>query len=1147
MTKLNRLLGRLLYVGMFVLAFILLNQFSSALNVNATYYNYTDVLLVCNSASNESVEICDYFMQQRPDLRHRVNLTGLSGDSTQQYLQILNQINETINSTSETINYIVTTKGVPLSSCYRSYYGCYSVDSMLTYDLGSNKYNWAYTGKDEIFSSSKFGFYLVTRLDGYTVDDVKRLIDRSGPANRDPTYLDGTFVVDKHTMYWGHCGSSNTCFYNAKQYLNSTKTLNVNYNVLSSYYNQTNVSGLVGWGSYSPGWSTNVLLNQQFASWNDSQNYPDNWTVVSGNIYNKSFYSADGTSNATSAGVINESGIFEIRQNVSSVLNSDRRFYLATNYAVVNFSGNATIGIIGKDSSGNVIESYNSSLYYSASNSTSNLRNSAWYTNYLKLLRNVSTHEVETFLIVNLTSGEFYIDYLVLNKYDVSFSWKNGALATTAVSTSGRSFSNMSNYGQSLIADLVQDGATGVEGFVSEPFLSAVSYGSDLWDRYLKGYNLADSFYMASSLYANRNWKDVIIGDPKTIVVAPGLSTAVYLNNLSSDEFIRNGTTINLTISTGFNILEVNYTYTNGSDSYGPFNLSLGGNQVSIDTTNWSIGDYNLTLYIYDSLDQRDTKNFSFYIREVIGQKPAYSSFNGQTTDFKRVVDRTNTTVILERSGAAKINYRNRALNISGYDLDSNVILDNNNITIIAEEVPNLNVSAEIVFYDLRYYKTPLVYKDGEICTSGEICNITNYNVSNGDSTSGVLTVNVSGFSSYTTGVNANLALWDDSDLGVTTRANSSVKFYANYTKNLDGSAVTGASCSLDFSDSSVGAASYNSGSKLYEYSRTFSEVQSYSYGVNCTDGDYEPLYTNTTISISAPASVSSGSSSGSSGGSGGSGGSGASASNLRIFGNEYSWNLIDEGESIVVDLNDSIGLTGLSFKSTQKVHNAKMYFGDNNVVYFGEGKFYKGFNIRTKNISFNQVNVYFSVSKAWLEGNNVNYTGISLWKYDGIKWEKVNSNLLNVNGNRVNYWATLIGFSDFAIVGFEVEEKVLTNVEKENQKDEIKENKSYFLLLILILATGIIGILALITMRYIEKRGKGLSGVHGRHIYDLHGNHIGKVKDVYLENNRIYSIKAKLNRKAAKRFGKKHALIHMRDIKAISGVILLSVALLLE
>lgn len=91
-----------------------------------------------------------------------------------------------------------------------------------------------------------------------------------------------------------------------------------------------------------------------------------------------------------------------------------------------------------------------------------------------------------------------------------SLGFRPGAIAETFVSTSGRTFRPTSG-GQSLIADLISQGVTGVKGYVSEPFTMALAHVDILFRAYTSGYNLAESFYMASPLL---KWKDVVIGDP---------------------------------------------------------------------------------------------------------------------------------------------------------------------------------------------------------------------------------------------------------------------------------------------------------------------------------------------------------------------------------------------------------------------------------------------------------------------------------------------------------------------------------------------------------------------------------------------------------------------------------------------------------
>lgn len=91
-----------------------------------------------------------------------------------------------------------------------------------------------------------------------------------------------------------------------------------------------------------------------------------------------------------------------------------------------------------------------------------------------------------------------------------SLRFSPGAIAETAVSTSARTFLPTTG-GQSLIADLVVGGVTGVKGYCDEPLLQAVASPTILFDRYTRGWTLAESYYAASRFVG---WEDIVIGDP---------------------------------------------------------------------------------------------------------------------------------------------------------------------------------------------------------------------------------------------------------------------------------------------------------------------------------------------------------------------------------------------------------------------------------------------------------------------------------------------------------------------------------------------------------------------------------------------------------------------------------------------------------
>lgn len=92
------------------------------------------------------------------------------------------------------------------------------------------------------------------------------------------------------------------------------------------------------------------------------------------------------------------------------------------------------------------------------------------------------------------------------------FTWVPGAIGSTYVSTSARTFAYPPSYPQSMIADNVREGITGIHGNVAEPYLTACARPNIFLDRYTRGWNLAES--LAASM-ATESWENCIIGDPK--------------------------------------------------------------------------------------------------------------------------------------------------------------------------------------------------------------------------------------------------------------------------------------------------------------------------------------------------------------------------------------------------------------------------------------------------------------------------------------------------------------------------------------------------------------------------------------------------------------------------------------------------------
>ena len=169
--------------------------------ISQTSSDYSDVAVIVNDNSQISMNIGSYFQQARnvpnQNMIHITTSTLEEIDSLT--FELLRQQIEGYlisNNLTDSINYIVTTKGVPLK-IYRpvstgtnfSYIASNSVDSELALMLGSDANSIAANGSipnsfyssNQHFSRDSFGIYLVTRLTGYTASDIYNLINRSGP------------------------------------------------------------------------------------------------------------------------------------------------------------------------------------------------------------------------------------------------------------------------------------------------------------------------------------------------------------------------------------------------------------------------------------------------------------------------------------------------------------------------------------------------------------------------------------------------------------------------------------------------------------------------------------------------------------------------------------------------------------------------------------------------------------------------------------------------------------------------------------------------------------------------------------------------------------------------------------------------------
>ena len=169
--------------------------------------------------------------------------------------------------------------------------------------------------------------------------------------------------------------------------------------------------------------------------------------------------------------------------------------------------GDYRIEIDGYDTNGSLL---------STNVSSTNTLSDSWNSRTIRFRAHANATSFKVRMVALLDdvtrNGSVYFDSMNLRAIRPHFEWVDGSIAETAVSTGGRSFNWDTGYGQSLVADLLEDGVSGVKGYVYEPYLTAVSYPNVLLPYYAYGYNLAEVYYASNPLIS---WMGTVVGDPK--------------------------------------------------------------------------------------------------------------------------------------------------------------------------------------------------------------------------------------------------------------------------------------------------------------------------------------------------------------------------------------------------------------------------------------------------------------------------------------------------------------------------------------------------------------------------------------------------------------------------------------------------------
>ncbi|KAB2921571.1 MAG: TIGR03790 family protein [Bacteroidetes bacterium] len=191
---------------------LILTILTNAAIVRGQTASYRDVAVIVNRNSPASLAVGARFAQARSIPAQNiitVDAPAAEEISEAEFRSLRTAVEAHLTATglTDSINYLVTTKGMPLKVLRSDPAACASVEGELSLILGPHAYYIGRSGKKVHpyfrkrghFTRKQYGIYLVTRLDGYTLGDVYGLMDRA--AVRPDSARTGTFLFDRDPLW----------------------------------------------------------------------------------------------------------------------------------------------------------------------------------------------------------------------------------------------------------------------------------------------------------------------------------------------------------------------------------------------------------------------------------------------------------------------------------------------------------------------------------------------------------------------------------------------------------------------------------------------------------------------------------------------------------------------------------------------------------------------------------------------------------------------------------------------------------------------------------------------------------------------------------------------------------------------------------
>jgi uncharacterized protein (TIGR03790 family) len=510
--------------------------------------DYSDVLVVVNDNSAISKQIGTYFCAQRNIPQKNVCNVSVSTaeqiDRTE-FENLRNQVETHLdeNNLTDKVNFIVTTKGVPIRISHGTWTLRASVDSELSLILGlysnwigdttNTKIQSIYYNQANTFTRKEYSIYLVTRLTGYNFSDVKNLIDNAAAS----VGVRGSFFFDRDPSKWRSADRP------GNNRLSSAHTIVTDKGYTSTLDNsnpfltgRSNLAGYASWGTFdSYYYSTPVQNSGLNQPNNEAVTIPSGWTYNKNTIFE--ILSRNITENRSERFSVNitrlqnDNSYASLSQNVT--IKANTRYFLS-GYAklmgVENYlDGGVFLQIKAFNSTDDLVWMQNSTRRYGTWSNWG-----ALYQIPYEPIPGVTKLMVSA--VFSKAKGIAFVDDIALYEIKPKNTYVPGAIGDTYGYSDAYTNSNPHTFYRVLAADFIMDGITGMKGYVdyATPYLDTNTRVNVLFDRYTEGYTLAESYWMASPYLS---WVDVVIGDPKCAPYFDSLPDAeIEVQNITFDK-----------------------------------------------------------------------------------------------------------------------------------------------------------------------------------------------------------------------------------------------------------------------------------------------------------------------------------------------------------------------------------------------------------------------------------------------------------------------------------------------------------------------------------------------------------------------------------------------------------------------------------